>query len=472
VSIARASAEQAYLEADRYQRTAILVEPEPGLSYAVDVFAVTGEGIVTSDLLIQTPKNVIDIGGLVETRDAMGPGWQTARRYQTSGSAATITADVDEGRSVRFHLLSELDEVVVGKRPHPYPIPDTYPTDRETISLRRRGEGSFMSVVEPFVDHPAIGRASRIDVDKGTVGIKVERRSGREMLFLADGEQAAVDIPDAQVSFRGQFGAISTDQGGRLAFMQLVNGDLLQTGGYAIRNCSAITGQVTDWDAKQRTLTVQTEAALQSGEWYAGETVLVGRGECTSSFTIKRVAHLGDQQYLLCLADTAELEIYHSRVHRVSANGWVTGYSSMPRVYKAIGAWLLNPRHPDPKATACRIAQVDPWNTFIVEDKPKLIQSFHKDDPLVIAVVSVGDAFTIPSRFYLEQVGSDRYEVETNCPAATLTLPRPETPASRLVIEQTEDGGRDEEPITKDHVTVRFRQREAQRGRYALHFAK
>ncbi len=295
----------------RYERTVVLMTPEPDPPYMVDVFRVSGgeRHVMAFHGDGQTFASPLSFaawdGQLVS--DAAGAKW--LRDLQRADAAAPFTASwgMDEDQPAHTRL-TVLDPAVTaawhatapGQRDH------KKPWDELTMHMLYREQPGpdsvFVSVTEAVVDQPALSAIERLDCsDPSVIGVRVTRPGGVDYLFIGDEASAASEVTCSALPglrFTGRQ-AVVTIADGQVAFAQLVDGTSLVLDDFSLESAGPIRGTIVAFDDEADTFTL--DAPLPAGEALAGRQLLVS-GRTDGAYQIARVS-AADGRSLVHLAE-------------------------------------------------------------------------------------------------------------------------------------------------------------------------
>lgn len=309
-------------QVDRYERTLVLMTPEPDPPYVLDVFRVSGgqhhimafhgDGQSFDATLNFSPCDAVPIA------DAAGAKWLgTPTEAPVSGPfAAWWGRDEDQPAWTRLTVLDPAAErawhaTAPGQRDYSQPW-----EERTMHVLFRRQPGPdavFVSVVEAVVGQPALAAIERLRCsDPTVVAVRVERPRGTDYLFVGDRTSAAAEVTCDELPglrFTGRL-AVLTLVEGEVTFAQLVDGTSLRLGALSLTASGPMQGHIVALDDTADTFTV--DVPLPAGEALRG-TQLIVSGRTDGAYEIERVeaapggalVHLADEPILRVQAGDA-----------------------------------------------------------------------------------------------------------------------------------------------------------------------
>jgi hypothetical protein len=297
---------------DRYERTLLMITPDEGPPYVVDVFRVSGGerhvmAFHADGEDFEAPLAFSPHGGEVITEKA-GAKWLEGleRAEPTDNFAVTWDARPPEHPDLRLTVLeADLTDVYHCTAPGLRDRKD--PWGERTLHLLFREqpgpESTFVSVAEAVRGTPRLSAIERATCsNEAVVGVRIEREGCTDYVFVGDEASAQEVVQCAEptgLDFCGRQAVVSVDEDGP-RFLQLIEGTSLELGQIS-RSCpGAMHGDIVAYDDDEDTIT--TPAKLPDGKALRGQQLLVA-GRVDGAYEIDRVepcqdgsiVHLADE---------------------------------------------------------------------------------------------------------------------------------------------------------------------------------
>ncbi len=208
---------------------------------------------------------------------------------------------------------------------------------------------NFVAVMEPYQNIPFIKNVRRLEPgvdDEYTVALAVETIYGTDYVISYGGPDrpSPVTVHDGEhtISTDADLAVVSYPAVGPVSLL-LAGGGHLNADGFelAAKGPPEFTGRLLDFSDLDDTLTIAADTPFPVGEVMAGQPIIVQHAEDRSTFAIKSVAALGDNQYLVHLDDQPHLMDNWLLVRSVSEDGIVVEptpvLDSKRRTFKVYG---------------------------------------------------------------------------------------------------------------------------------------
>ena len=309
-----AEAPDTYSQCSRYERNLVLMTPDSGVQYVVDVFNVSGgdqhdlsfHGEGTTETF-----SCAALASAVAYPGAVGPeagGYDWFEDVQFTSATGEIVADWrlgdlypgDPTDGVRLRMLDTSGNLINGKGPNLRDTSDPYAEPMLDFVIQRRPgpTNTFVSVVEPVDDGSTVVTAASVlsvsETHSGTFdskAVKVTHSSGVDYIIVTPDPARNVTVSDNghTIELTGRLGVASFDDQGDLRFLWAADGDTIDCDGYDLSIPPTVTGDITAIDDENDTFVIDADMgnvpfgwtqwyAPQSAEWSDAEA----RGGCRS----------------------------------------------------------------------------------------------------------------------------------------------------------------------------------------------
>jgi len=288
---------------DLYERTLVMVTPQDGSPYVVDVFRVSGgERHVMAfhgdgeEFEAALPFSPYD--GEVVTEQA-GAKWlkNMERADPTDNFAVTWNAVPPDQPDLRLTVLDPaLTNVYHCTAPGLRNRSD--PWGERTLHLLFREQpgprSTFVSVAEAVKGHPRLSGIERVGCsNQAVMGVRIEREGCTDYVFVGDEASSKDTVQCAEpagLDFQGRQAVVSIDEDGP-RFAQLVEGRSLTLGNISLTCPGPMTGTIASYDDEADTITTNTK--LPVGEALRGQQLLVA-GRVDGAYEIDRVEEVAE----------------------------------------------------------------------------------------------------------------------------------------------------------------------------------
>jgi oligo-alginate lyase len=285
IDVIEVASPEVYAETEDYRRTFVMVDIDETESYLVDFFRVTGgddhvlsfhagEGDVKTDGLSLT---VQEKGTYAGEDIPFGEHYDGPPDGRYTGSGFSYIYDVaraqkpkagwwadwalvdtwgtkigDGDVNVRFHGLSDVDDVTLGWGDPPQNKPGNPRRLRYALLHNARYQSAFVSVVEPYSHGtPNLRSVSRLDLPDAACGVRVETVDGRvDWVVSNDVPEQVLDLGEG-ITFTGRFFQVSLRDAQPESIL-LMGGSCVTTSVGTLRvDCPAFTGVVKDFHREE-----------------------------------------------------------------------------------------------------------------------------------------------------------------------------------------------------------------------------
>lgn len=276
---------EVYPETEDYRRTFVVVDIDETESYLVDFFRVkggsdhvlsfhAGEGNVKTDGLSLTAQ---EKGTYAGEDIPFGAHYDGPPDGRYTGSGFSYVYDVaraqkpkagwwadwtlvdtwgtkigDGDVNVRFHGLSDVDDVALGWGDPPQNKPGNPRRLRYALLHNKREQSAFVSVVEPYSHGvPNLRSVARLNLPEAACGVRVETGDGRvDVVVSNDSVEDVLDLGEG-LTFTGRFAQVSV-RDGQPESVVLVGGRALTTPmGTLVVDHPQFTGVVKDFHREE-----------------------------------------------------------------------------------------------------------------------------------------------------------------------------------------------------------------------------
>jgi hypothetical protein len=333
--------ESVYPQCDTYARTLAMVQVGEGLGYGFDVFRVRGGAdhllsfhATPGDPQVEGLSPIAQEGGTYAGPDVpfgerqsddvpLGFSWlYDVARDASPGAQWSADWHVPDGYRgakaadeihLRYHHLSQTDEVAFAHGDPPQNKPDN-PRNLRYVLARRQGEeglaSTFVSLYEPWQGTPMIRSVERIDCGQDAEGfdavaVRVELADGAIDWLLSARGDSVIDVPDGP-SFSGRLGWIRL-RGEEIERASLIAGTELRLGDFSLTNEQlAYTGTVVRMDRDMvDDGRIWVDADLPVDGTLVGERIIIDNDDVRNAcYTIHAVERDGDLT-MLSLGDVS-----------------------------------------------------------------------------------------------------------------------------------------------------------------------
>ena len=356
-------------EPDRalYQRTTALISAGGGDHYVLDIcrargapihdwyFHSHGQRFETGDIglaaLKDPDQSLYDHSGF-KFRCGKETACRCSRRLRTGKADGSWSATWGEvidwrvsrgekrvvDRDVRLRLTvlgAPGTEVIAGEAPAQRCKDNRDRGATMTVVCARRKGGTdldkFVAIIEPYRGEPLVKSAHYVSVtpqDETAVGLKVAKAGGPDYILsanngekpvtrtLRDGERTLVT--DAEF-------AVASYAGEELRCLFLAAGTFAESGGHSIRLAPSPAGLLLDFNGEDKTLVVQADRPIPTGDALRGRAMFVTHREGRSSFTVEHVEKLDEARYQIKLEGAPHLATNTLLVTGAEGDGIVVG---------------------------------------------------------------------------------------------------------------------------------------------------
>lgn len=324
----------AYPEVKEYARTMLLIGGEQSSdsnAYVIDIFRVTGGAdhvysfhgppgtITTAGLQLKKQEKGSYAGeevakGVLAGHTPIGyahlynvqrdnqPPAQFMVDWKSDPSYRGMKAGEDT--HLRMHALSAAQDVALADGDPPQNKPGN-PKTLGYVLMHRQAENlnsNFVSVLEPYQNHPFLKSVKRLDEGKGKqVAIKIELLNGEVDYILYNPDAEKTFRLDNGVLMNGSLGYIK-EKAGKPVKGVLVDGTLLKYDQLELKSEGPLTGKVVKMNkGLDGGGWLLVDAALPADGRLTGEQLIIEtRGNRDACYTIKNITREGDLTRVYC----------------------------------------------------------------------------------------------------------------------------------------------------------------------------
>lgn len=223
VEVLSASA-NAYAQCRTYRRTVALVRVDPDHTYALDVFAVAGGRL--HQYGFQCNGRLAGVEGLAPEPNQREHRWLTNFRVAAPAPGGWRATWEDDGVRTALLVLSDADRLAVADAPgwRTYKGTELNAPPIHQVFAEREGEdleSTFVAVIAPYADAPAVRSAALVPADPGVVAVRVELPERTDWLILSPDDEPHRVGP---FTIAGRFAYIALDAAGAVSRARLVEG--------------------------------------------------------------------------------------------------------------------------------------------------------------------------------------------------------------------------------------------------------
>lgn len=285
VGVIEVASPNVYPGIDDYRRTFVMVDINDAESYLVDFFRVkggddyvlsfhAGEGDVETQGLSLTAQ---EKGTYAGEEIAFGDHYDGAPDGRYVGSGFSYLYDVAREKNpkagwwadwslvdtwgtkvgkgdvnVRFHGLSDVDDVALAWGDPPQNKPGNPRRLRYALLHNEKSESAFVSVVEPYSNGtPNLKSVSRLDLSEVACGVRVETVDGRtDFVVSNDDPTQTLDLGDG-VTVTGRFVMVSLRDGKAESVLLVGGQEVVTSAGMLNVNAPKYTAVVKDFQREE-----------------------------------------------------------------------------------------------------------------------------------------------------------------------------------------------------------------------------